>query len=207
MGQPRQVGELWGKPCCTPSMVDHSQASQLTLGLRHLANAGRRKQGIITPTLGPSPSHQPGEQSRRRLPPGHRQHQRQTATSGFTLVELLIVVGIIGVLSTVALPAFLGQQNKATVNAANVRARGLMSYCLSYFISNGKMPESGNTEYARLSKDPGYNIIKWNSSRTNNMCKVSITSASDSLSLSPEGIFSIEASGDETKVQATAAKI
>ena len=44
--------------------------------------------------------------------------QSQRLSKGFTLVELMIVIVIVGVLSAVALPSFLGQQNKAKITEA-----------------------------------------------------------------------------------------
>jgi prepilin-type N-terminal cleavage/methylation domain-containing protein len=41
------------------------------------------------------------------------------AQSGFTLVELLLVVVILGVLSIVGIPAYFAQTRKANINAAN----------------------------------------------------------------------------------------
>ena len=94
----------------------------------------------------PGPVHHPGSQPHLLPQPWRRQNRKRPLAAGFTLVELLIAVVIIGVLSGVAMPAFLGQQNKAKINAANVQARGLMSYCLAHFIDNGEMPGSDDKE-------------------------------------------------------------
>ena len=45
---------------------------------------------------------------------------------GFTLVELMIVIVIVGVLSAVALPSFLGQQNKAKITEATTKLSAIL---------------------------------------------------------------------------------
>ncbi len=44
--------------------------------------------------------------------------QRNPLQAGFTLVELLVVVIILAVLSAIAIPAFLNQQGRARISAA-----------------------------------------------------------------------------------------
>ncbi len=67
------------------------------------------------------------------------------AESGFSLIELLVVILIIGILAALALPAFVGQSDKAKDAEAKSTARNLVSQVEACYALTASYPrcESG----------------------------------------------------------------
>jgi type IV pilus assembly protein PilA len=63
--------------------------------------------------------------------------KRNPLQKGFTLIELMIVVAIVGILSAVALPNFLGARAAASAGARVGEVIGLAKECATFVASGG----------------------------------------------------------------------
>jgi general secretion pathway protein G len=65
---------------------------------------------------------------------------KKTAASGFTLIEVMIVVVILGILAAVAIPKILDRPDQAKVTAAKTDIATIMQALKLYRLDNGAYP-------------------------------------------------------------------
>lgn len=106
--------------------------------------------------------------------------KRPCSTSGFSLVELLLVLAIIGIISAIAIPSFLGQRRRARIigdaqaNSSVLRMQ-LESHKADvglYFTSSSQLSFSwstSSTPNASTSPAPGFSLPAGTSQMTLNL--------------------------------------
>ncbi len=70
-------------------------------------------------------------------------HSKQ---QGFTLIELMIVVAILGILATIAIPAYQDYTKRAHVTEGLQLATSAKSAVTTYYSVNGKHPDSDDSK-------------------------------------------------------------
>ena len=79
-----------------------------------------------------------------------RQKQKN-GSEGFTLVELMIVIVIVGILSAIALPNFLNQTKKAAATEAKQQVSSIFKQAHTYVLEKGSLgdtPDKDCSDYA-----------------------------------------------------------
>ncbi|HGO7981468.1 TPA: pilin, partial [Neisseria meningitidis] len=84
-----------------------------------------------------------------------------TLQKGFTLIELMIVIAIVGILAAVALPAYQDYTARAQVSEAILLAEGQKSAVTEYYLNHGEWPgDNSSAGVATSSKIKGKYVEK-----------------------------------------------
>src|SRR5436190_23265524 len=96
--------------------------------------------------------------------PRRSAQDRSTRQAGFTLVEIMVVVVIIGLLATLVMPAVIGAGDEARETKARTDVRSIAEAVRMYRVNKGKYPDSldvlvekddkGRSQLEELPKDP-----------------------------------------------------
>ena len=79
-------------------------------------------------------------------------HLARRKSRGFTLLELMVVIVIIGVLAALIAPKVLENVDKAKITAANADISNLMNALKMYKLDNGRYPSGDQGLQALVSK-------------------------------------------------------
>jgi general secretion pathway protein G len=96
--------------------------------------------------------------TRRKSGPGDL--QGRSGEAGFTLVEMLVVITIIGLIMGLVGPRVLGYLSESNVKTARIQIQGFASALDLYYLDNGRYPTSSDGLGALTQKPDG--AATWN---------------------------------------------
>jgi general secretion pathway protein G len=82
------------------------------------------------------------------------QNRKQTKRRGFTLMEVLLVLAILGVIMSMVVPKLVGRQQYANIDATRISIRGVEQAVKLYSLDHtGKYPSSAQGLKALVAKE------------------------------------------------------
>ena len=89
-----------------------------------------------------------------------RRRQRQIAQQGFTLVEMLVVITIIGLIMGLIGPRVLNYLSESKVKAAKIQLQSFSSALDLFYLDAGRFPSTAEGLAALVQRTPG--VSAWN---------------------------------------------
>ena len=88
----------------------------------------------------------------------HIQCSMRTMQEGFTLIELMVVIVILGILAAIIAPRLIGRTDEAKVTEAKVQIKNLETALKMYKLDNGQYPSTEQGLQALVEK-PAIGVI------------------------------------------------